>query len=56
MVIALEASFLAILVAGIFISTLYMEINYWMAAFFATYGSMYFKKMQQDQVTNEALS
>ncbi len=45
--VSLEAGFLAVLIAGVFISTFYMEINYWMAAFFAAYGNIYRKQISQ---------
>ena len=47
MAVALESGYLAILIAGIFISTLYMEVIYWMAAFSAAYGNIYFKKIKE---------
>ncbi len=47
MATALEAGYLAVLIAGVFISTLYLEIIYWMAAFSAAYGNIYFKKIKQ---------
>ena len=55
--IALEAGFLAFLIAGIFLNTFYMEIMCWMAAFFAAYGNIYFKQLKQidDNVAKEEL-
>ena len=52
MAIALEASFLSLLVAGIFISILYMEIIYWMAAFSASFGNIYFKIIKHTEEDN----
>jgi O-antigen ligase len=41
--IAFESSLISILISGIFISTLYMEINYWLLAFLGAFGNIYYK-------------
>ena len=47
MALALESGFLSVLIAGVFVDSFYLEINYWLAAYFAAYGNIYFKEMKR---------
>ncbi len=47
---AVEAAFIAHLVAAIFVNRLYSETLYWCSAFIAVYGNIYFRKLQAAEV------
>ncbi len=47
MFITLQACFLAFLIAGLTQSRLYAEILYWISAFIAAYGNIYFKEIKR---------
>lgn len=49
MAIAIEAAFIAHLIAAIFINRLYSEVLYWSSAFIAIYGNIYLKKSEPSE-------
>lgn len=49
MVIAIEAAFVGHLISSVFVNRLYSEVLYWSSAFIASYGNIYFKRLNRSK-------